>query len=115
MNCSTAARNRDLLRNGFRRCWIAPVGRAFAAIFLFAVVLTQSLHAVESVRLNPYPQKLTTFYRLTHSALPSALRSNAVPLPVGNLTATAGTYRVYLYLKVNGANISIQEMRFDKE
>lgn len=34
---------------------------------------------------------------------------------IGNLSAASGNYRVYLYLKVNGNNISIQEMRFDKE
>ena len=42
-------------------------------------------------------------------------RENSDQYCIGNLTATAGNYRVYLYLKVNGANISIQEMRFDKE
>ncbi|MFN0176969.1 MAG: DUF4783 domain-containing protein [Saprospiraceae bacterium] len=42
-------------------------------------------------------------------------RENSDQYCIGNLTATAGTYRVYLYLKVSGANISIQEMRFDKE
>jgi hypothetical protein len=34
---------------------------------------------------------------------------------IGNLASTTGNYRVYLYLKVNGANLSIQEIRFDKE
>ncbi|MDX1912458.1 MAG: DUF4783 domain-containing protein [Saprospiraceae bacterium] len=42
-------------------------------------------------------------------------RENSDQYCIGNLTATAGVYRVYLYLKVSGANISIQEMRFDKE
>ena len=42
-------------------------------------------------------------------------RENSDQYCIGNLTASSGTYRVYLYLKVNGANISIQEMRFDKE
>jgi Domain of unknown function (DUF4783) len=42
-------------------------------------------------------------------------RGNSDQYCIGNLTATAGSYRVYLYLKVTGANISIQEMRFDKE
>lgn len=42
-------------------------------------------------------------------------RENSDQYCIGNLTATAGNYRVYLYLKVNGAGISIQEMRFDKE
>lgn len=42
-------------------------------------------------------------------------RENSDQYCIGNLTANAGTYRVYLYLKVSGTNISIQEMRFDKE
>ncbi len=42
-------------------------------------------------------------------------RENSDQYCIGNLTGMAGNYRVYLYLKVNGANISIQEMRFDKE
>ena len=42
-------------------------------------------------------------------------RENSDQYCIGNLTASAGNYRVYLYLKVSGANVSIQEMRFDKE
>jgi len=42
-------------------------------------------------------------------------RENSDQYCIGNLTAANGTYRVYLYLKVNGSNLSIQEMRFDKE
>ncbi|MBP6827046.1 MAG: DUF4783 domain-containing protein [Saprospiraceae bacterium] len=42
-------------------------------------------------------------------------RENSDQYCIGNLTASNGSYRVYLYLKVNGSNLSIQEMRFDKE
>ncbi|MBC7777254.1 MAG: DUF4783 domain-containing protein [Phycisphaerae bacterium] len=42
-------------------------------------------------------------------------RENSDQYCIGNLTATSGNYRVYLYLKVNGSSVSIQEMRFDKE
>lgn len=42
-------------------------------------------------------------------------RENSDQYCIGNLSATAGSYRVYLYLKVSGSSISIQEMRFDKE
>lgn len=42
-------------------------------------------------------------------------RENSDQYCIGNLTATNGTYRVYLYLKVSGNNLRIQEMRFDKE
>ena len=34
---------------------------------------------------------------------------------IGNLTASTGNYRVYLYLKVNGSNLQIQEIRMDKQ
>lgn len=42
-------------------------------------------------------------------------RENSDQYCIGNLTALNGNYRVYLYLKVNGANLTIQEMRFDKQ
>ena len=42
-------------------------------------------------------------------------RENSDQYCIGNLSAAAGNYRVYLYLKINGANVTIQEMRFDKE
>jgi hypothetical protein len=34
---------------------------------------------------------------------------------IGNLSAVTGDYRVYLYLKVSGNSISIQEIRMDKQ
>ncbi|MBL7825947.1 MAG: DUF4783 domain-containing protein [Saprospiraceae bacterium] len=42
-------------------------------------------------------------------------RENSDQYCIGNLSATTGNYRVYLYLKVAGANVNIQEIRFDKE
>jgi hypothetical protein len=42
-------------------------------------------------------------------------RENSDQYCIGNLTANSGNYRVYLYLKVTGNNISIKEMRLDKE
>jgi hypothetical protein len=42
-------------------------------------------------------------------------RENSDQYCIGNLTSENGTYRVYLYLKVGGTNLSIQEIRFDKE
>src|SRR5882724_7427104 len=45
--------------------------------------------AVEPVQLTPYPQKVRTFYSLSDAAVPLALGSNSIPLPVGNITATA--------------------------
>ncbi len=34
---------------------------------------------------------------------------------VGNLTTSGGTYRTYVYAKVNGASLSIQEIRFEAQ
>ncbi len=33
---------------------------------------------------------------------------------IGNLTASTGTFRVYIYMKVSGGKHVIQELRFDK-
>ena len=33
---------------------------------------------------------------------------------IGNLVASTGTYRVYVYMKVTGSKYLIQELRFDK-
>ena len=42
-------------------------------------------------------------------------RENSDQYCIGNLVSATGNYRVYLYLKVTGNNLSIQEIRFDKE
>jgi hypothetical protein len=42
-------------------------------------------------------------------------RENSDQYCIGNLSASSGNYRVYLYLKVTGANMLIQEIRLDKE
>ncbi|MCB9338072.1 MAG: DUF4783 domain-containing protein [Lewinellaceae bacterium] len=34
---------------------------------------------------------------------------------IGNLVASSGTFRVYVYMKVSGGKYLIQELRFDKE
>ena len=42
-------------------------------------------------------------------------RENSDQYCIGNLVSANGNFRVYLYLKVSGSNLSIQEIRFDKE
>lgn len=42
-------------------------------------------------------------------------RENSDQYCIGNLSSASGNYRVYLYLKVSGSNLAIQEIRFDKE
>jgi len=59
----------------------------FQATLMLAFLWGYPLGAVEPIQLAPYPQKVRTFYSLTDAAVPAALRTNAVPLPLGNLTA----------------------------
>jgi hypothetical protein len=59
------------------------------AAFWLCLILASSASAVEPVKLTAYPQKTRTFYSLTDATVPAVLRSNSVPLPVGNITATA--------------------------
>ena len=89
MNYFTSASICAEAGNGFRLFWVALAGRAFGAALALAVLLDHSLGAVEPVQLAPYPQKVRAFYSLTNAAVPAALRSNSVPLPVGNITAAA--------------------------
>lgn len=42
-------------------------------------------------------------------------RENSDQYCIGNLASASGNYRVYLYLKVAGSNVTVQEIRFDKE
>lgn len=46
-----------------------------------------SASAWEPVQLAPYPQKFRTFHQPGDPAVPPALNSNAIPLPVGGITA----------------------------
>jgi hypothetical protein len=55
---------------------------------LLALLSCPPLSAWEPVQLVPYSQKVRTFHQLTDPAVPAALRTNAVPLPVG-VTAMA--------------------------
>ena len=41
-------------------------------------------------------------------------RENSDQYCIGNMSATTGSYRVYIYLKMNGNSATIQEIRFDK-
>jgi Domain of unknown function (DUF4783) len=41
-------------------------------------------------------------------------RENSDQYCIGTLNTASGNYRVYIYLKVSGSNLSIQEMRIDK-
>lgn len=41
-------------------------------------------------------------------------RENSDQYCIGNLSASSGAYRVYIYLKMNGSSATIQEIRFDK-
>jgi hypothetical protein len=60
----------------------------FVATLLCAGLCSPVL-AWEPVQLTPYPQKLRTFHRLDDPQVPTALRTNATPLPVGAVTVSA--------------------------
>ena len=44
-----------------------------------------------------------------------ASRESSDQYCIGNLSTTAGNYRVYIYVKDTGDAVKIQELRFDKE
>jgi hypothetical protein len=41
-------------------------------------------------------------------------RENSDQYCIGNMSASNGSYRVYIYLKMSGGTTTIQEIRFDK-
>jgi hypothetical protein len=51
--------------------------------------LAFTVGAWEPVQLSVYPQKIRTFYPLDHPHVPPGLNTNALPLPVGGITAFA--------------------------
>ena len=77
-------------KSSFARKTAGSFWRTSALLFSLgsSFLLPGWLRAVEPVTLVSYPQKFRTFYALTNAVVPMALRSNAVPLPVGNITAT---------------------------
>lgn len=64
-------------------------GAGWLSVFSACLWLSSSAIAWEPVKLTPYPQKIATHYSLTDSNVPIALHTNATPLPVGGITATA--------------------------
>src|SRR6266850_902177 len=55
----------------------------------FCILSLFAAEAGEHVQLAPYPQKIRTSYSTNDPSVPPMLRSNSVPLPLGNITATA--------------------------
>lgn len=68
----------------------------------------QAVEAVRNFFATAKPQSFSEVHKGTS-------RENSDQYCIGNLTAGNGAYRVYLYLKVNGNSVTIQEMRLDKE
>ncbi len=68
-------------------------GRGSFRLFLFLAsgCILSAVHARawEPVSLAPYPQKIRTFFKPGDPAVPAGLATNATPLPVGCVTATA--------------------------
>lgn len=68
----------------------------------------KAVEVVRSFFASAKPQSFSEVHKGTS-------RENSDQYCIGNLTASNGAYRVYLYLKVNGNSVTIQEMRLDKE
>ncbi len=68
----------------------------------------QAVEAVRSFFTTAKPQSFSEVHKGTS-------RENSDQYCIGNLASSNGVYRVYLYLKVNGNSVTIQEMRLDKE
>lgn len=68
----------------------------------------QAVEAVRNFFNSAKPQSFSEVHKGTS-------RENSDQYCIGNLTAGNGAYRVYLYLKVNGNSVTIQEMRLDKQ
>ncbi len=68
----------------------------------------QAVEAVRSFFATAKPVSFSEVHKGTS-------RENSDQYCIGNLTAGTGAYRVYLYLKVTGNSVTIQEMRLDKE
>ena len=69
---------------------------------------SEAIDAVRNFFAGAKPQSFSEVHKGTS-------RESSDQYCIGNLTAANGTYRVYLYLKVNGSAITIQEIRLDKE
>ena len=63
-------------------------GRGLGLLWLLWT-LAPPADAWEPVQLVAYPQTVRTFYQAGDAAVPAALRSKPVPLPVGNIMAAA--------------------------
>src|SRR5437764_6705152 len=70
---------------------------AFTAV-LSTLLLASRADALEPVHLAPYPQKFRTFYKTNDPAIPAGLRSNSIPLPVGNIVTSAKASDAALWL-----------------
>jgi len=79
--------NSVVLPTEFRRR-ISQVSRAFLAAAGIGS-LAIAARAFEPLQLQPYPQKVRTFYATNDAGLPAALQSSGTPLPVGGVTALA--------------------------
>ena len=64
-----------------RAFWLTSLASVLSVTYTFA--------AGQSVTLSPYPQKIRTFFGLDDPSVPPSLRTNAIPLPVGGITAIA--------------------------
>ena len=86
MNLNCFARDPSLLTSAptILKHALSALGALCSSLLLISTVA-----ALEPVRLSPYPQKVRTFFSLSDTNVPAGLRTNAVPLPAGGITASA--------------------------
>src|SRR5215471_2376931 len=84
---SPTARYQSGLRHSSFRFLLSLVIRHLSLVCRVSLglglILASSGGATEPIHLAPYPQKFRTFYNLSDAAIPLALRSGAIPLPIG--------------------------------
>ena len=68
----------------------------------------QAAEAVKTFFANNKPRSFNAMHNGTS-------RGSSDQYCIGNMTAANGSYRVYIYLKINGNAATIKELRFDKE
>jgi hypothetical protein len=106
--------NLDAINNAINKGDVDALAKFFADNVEISILDKEQTYnkakATEIIRTffsNNKPKSFTQVHQGTS-------RENSDQYSIGNLTASSGNFRVYIYLKVSGNSTTIQEMRFDK-
>lgn len=91
------------------------LGQYFDQSVEVAVLNNEDVYAkAQAVRVvkDFFSQNKPTSFSQVHQG---TSRGNDSQYCIGNMVTAGGTFRVYIYMKVNGSSFLIQELRFDKE